>query len=340
MYPAAEAFNNIFGEMKVLTDQRLAFNRKMREMAPMRQVSPKRNPEKSHLQPGEANASDDDCLQTGVLSVEGRVTYIKLQGDNLQYSAEMAHHDGVSTLECDGIATRALEVYLTAQQAANGSSGRAGALPKLHPMRLELALRISSVLLHLLRRPVEAWEVAYPAYVVASKGPARLGPRGLTVPQLLRDHLACIDVKKVDKAYDGRDGLSGASRVLRPGGAEAEWRFLGMSSSLDRRSGYQAPHDKLWPLVQVKQAQARLDCGTKILLSTMEYADKALSALQGQVWVLWDFIVMIPSKRRGNLSYLFTSTRGVILKANLMFFQRRIGLCSYPRRKLTPSLIL
>lgn len=78
-------------------------------MAPMRHVSPKGDPDEYHLQGGRANAYENDCLQTGVLSVEEMVTYIKLQGDNLQYLEEIAHHDAISTLECDGNAGRLLE---------------------------------------------------------------------------------------------------------------------------------------------------------------------------------------------------------------------------------------
>ena len=60
-------------------------------------------------------------------------------------------------------------------------------LPQLYPLQIELALRVSSILLHMLRRLIDAGEAAYPTYCVAGERPARLGRRGLLITQLLRD---------------------------------------------------------------------------------------------------------------------------------------------------------
>ncbi|CAM9277808.1 unnamed protein product [Pylaiella littoralis] len=285
------------------------------------------------------------------MSTEGRVTYLKLKGDQLLHQAEMARHGGVvSILECEGLAAVALEAYLTAQKEAssnvhnppdtigttvdisntnssssgrNGSSSRSsgsgdsssGALPELHPLRVELALRISSVLLHLLDRPVEAWEAGYPVYLAASERPARLGTRGLVVAQVLRDHLARIHIQgeglprqheegsrnskeKYDKHHnksvittDHKQAITCGEAENRPaeGFIEGEWGFLRMSAGgdedIEKPAGLsRTPSDRLRVLAQVKQARACMNIVTttegRVLLGTMEHAGIVQSALK------------------------------------------------------------
>eukprot|EP00752_Nemacystus_decipiens_P004682 g4270.t1 len=274
------------------------------------------------------------------MSKEARVTYKKLRGDQLLHLAEMSRRDdGCSTPRCEGLAAEALEAYLSAQQEAcskmddsttatsivngnstrssgdsiddddnnnNSSNNTSGTLPELHPLRIELALRISSVLLHLLDRPVEAWGVGYPVYLAAAEHPTRLGARGLVITQALRDHLACIEIgeqvegtgnsssEQIDTRHDGASAISRAPRAARGAGdgghaerlVEGEWGFLRMSADHDeaRAQGVgRTVSDKLRHLAQVKQARACMEAVTatdRVLLGTMEHADDVKSALK------------------------------------------------------------
>ncbi|CAB1108314.1 unnamed protein product [Ectocarpus sp. CCAP 1310/34] len=280
-----------------LTAKRLAFDTKMRQRG--------------------LTYSADSCM-----SVEGRVTYLKLRGDQLLHLAEIARHNGeVSMPECEGLAAEALEAYVAAQDEAssnaiessdvvnsrtntdNGrshhsSSSSSSALPELHPLRIELALRISSVLLHLLDRPIEAWGAAYPTYVAATERPTRLGARGLAVTQVLRDHLACIGVRGGGSGYQ-QEGSSACknsvgeepTHVQDPTGGFAggdEWGFLRMAPGFDEGSGAvvgigSTASGKLRALAQLKQARSCLDgmtAATRVLLGTMEHANAVRSALK------------------------------------------------------------
>lgn len=267
--------SGLCNRIQVLTEQRLAFDKKMHERACTR--SPATSPRR--------DASTSELLQKGDLSAEGRITYMKLQGDQLLHLAEMAHHDGLSTPECEGVAAEALEAYLAAQLVAsegdrNSNNGNVavGALPQLHPLRLELALRISSVLLHMLGRPVEAWEAAYSIYQVAAERPARLGPRGLAVTQFLRDHLASIDVRH---AQEDHEDVHGAAHGGRGSGEGADaWSFLGVSAGLHEAAASTAAGDRLRGLAQVKQARACMNGVAKVLLGTMEQANVVQAALK------------------------------------------------------------
>ncbi|CAM9254124.1 unnamed protein product, partial [Laminaria digitata] len=254
------------------------------------------------------------------LPILGRVTYIKLQGDQLLHLAELARSGGVSVPEFEGIAALALEAYLAARQVASGGGGGGDVgcsgsgsekkkqssnscwvggggggdfLPQLHPLRIELALRISSVLLHMLRRPIEAWEAAYPTYLVAAERPARLGPRGLIITQLLRDHLALIDVRGAREHGDGehgdfsaRGGTSTACGLSSERGGN-EWSFLRVSDGLCEEGGggvvagaSAAGGDKLRALARVRQARAAMGGVVKVLLGTMERASVVHAALK------------------------------------------------------------
>ncbi|CAM9268006.1 unnamed protein product [Ectocarpus sp. 12 AP-2014] len=280
-----------------LTAKRLAFDTKMRQRG--------------------LTHSADACM-----SVEGRVTYLKLRGDQLLHLAEIARHNGeVSMPECEGLAAEALEAYVAAQDEASsnavdssdvvngrtntdhgrshhGSSGSSSALPELHPLRIELALRVSSVLLHLLDRPIEAWKAAYPTYVAAAERPTHLGPRGLAVTQVLRDHLACIGIRGGGSEYQ-EEGSSACknskgeepTHVEHPNGGFAggdEWGFLRMAPGFDKGSGAvvgigSTASDKLRALAQLKQARSCLDGMTaakRVLLGTMEHADAVKSAVK------------------------------------------------------------
>lgn len=289
--------------IKSLTEQRLAFDTKMGERA-------RASAAKLLAPAAELN-----------MSKEGRVTYMKLRGDQLLHLAEMARYDGgVPPTECESLAAQALEAYLAAQEEASAkdinttktiissggtgsssndsSSGNSGALPALHPMRVELALRISSVLFHLLDRPVEAWEVGYPTYLAAAEHPTRLGAQGLVITQALRDHLALIDIQGggEEQPYEGSITGEKAGRAHesaeggQPGrlGVEGEWGFLRMSGALDESAGPTAgigrtASDRLRILAQVKQARACMEAVTatdRVLLGTMESADIVQSALQ------------------------------------------------------------
>lgn len=293
-----------------LTAKRLAFDTKMRQRGP-------------------AHSAD------ARMSVEGRVTYLKLRGDQLLHLAEIARHSGeVSMPECEGLAAEALESYVAAQDEASsntvdssgdvvnsrtnndggrsnhGSSGSSSALPELHPLRIELVLRISSVLLYLLDRPIEAWEAAYPAYVAAAERPTHLGSRGLSVTQALRDHLACIGVRSGGSGYQ-QEGSSACksskggepTNVQDPTGdfvGGDEWGFLRMAPGFDKGSGAvvgigSTSSDKLRALAQFKQARSCLDGMTaakRVLLGTMAHADVVKSALKqarvgpGAEWLL------------------------------------------------------
>ncbi|CAM9356453.1 unnamed protein product [Ectocarpus sp. 8 AP-2014] len=296
-----------------LTAKRLAFDTKMRQRGP----------------------TADACM-----SVEGRVTYLKLRGDQLLHLAEIARHNGeVSRPECEGLAADALESYVAAQDEAssnaidscdvvnsrtntdNGrshhsSSGSSSALPELHPLRIELALRISSVLLHLLDRPIEAWGAAYPTYVAAAERPTHLGPRGLAVTQVLRDHLACIGVRGGGSGYQ-QEGSSACknskgeepTHVQDPNGGFAggdEWGFLRMVPGFDEGSGAvvgigSTASDKLRALAQLKQARSCLDGMTaakRVLLGTMAHANDVKSALkQARIFDVYCRKHALPAKK-------------------------------------------
>lgn len=283
MCSTTEARGGLFASMKLLTQQRLAFDKKMSERASAR--SHKGAAGAGVHQQQQADKRADDLLQTEALSNEGRVTYKKLQGDQLLHLAEMARYDGLPSPECDGLAAEALEAYLAAERAASkGNSSTnsrgGGSLPELHPLRLELALRISSVLLHLLGRPVEAWEAAYPTYLVAAERPARLGPKGLAITQLLRDHLAFIDVRgghESDVVHSPAE--NGACRFHE--GVDA-WSFLRMSQGLEGGvlPGMAGEIASLRALAQAKQARACMVGVAKVLLGTMENAGIVQSTLK------------------------------------------------------------
>lgn len=268
--------------MKVLTEQRLAFDQNMCKRASAQSVHHKdaviacmtRDPE----------GVSEELLQAGVLSAVARVTYMKLRGDQLLHLAEMAHHDELSASECKRVAAEALEAYLAAQRVASecdsniNTSEFAGALPELHPLRLELALRISSVLLHLLGRPVEAWEAAYPVYLSASERSALLGPRGLAITQLLRDHVAYIDVRGGEENDEDMNDPIRDSRG--PGEGLDAWSFLRISGHLAEGAVVATPSAKLRALAQVEKARACTTGVARVLLGTMERADVVLSALK------------------------------------------------------------
>lgn len=351
-------------DIKLLTEQRLAFDKKMsdraRGSAATRPLSPTictANTHKEARLPHKTGTILEDhnsTQQTAALgmSTEGRVTYLKLRGDQLLHQAEMARYGGgVSIPECEGLAAEALEAYLTAQKEASSNvnspstittntvnirnstsrgSGRvgsrsssnssgsgnngSGALPEVHPLQVELALRISSVLLHLLGRPVEAWEAGYSVYLAVSERPARLGARSLAIAQILRDHLACIDIqgdgvpghhdlgsRKSEKNYNyhNDDSVSTTdcqttTRGLAEGGQgqgldRGEWGFLRMSAGSEEYIELPAgigriPSDNLRVLAQVKQARACMDVASAkkgmVLLGTMAHADIVQSALK------------------------------------------------------------
>ena len=252
-----EATKSLCDSITVLTERRLDFDNKLRERA-ARPAAEARSPRCAEEEAAAAAAAaaaasstspvrragrppggvlEQELVhqqQTGALPILGRVTYMKLRGDQILHLAEMAQSRGLSIPEFEGIAAEALEAYLAAQQVASGGGGGGGggcntsesekkdiigpcwvggggagggSLPPLHPLRIELALRISSILLHMLRRPIEAWEAAYPTYLVAAERPARLGPRGLVITQLLRDHLALIDVRGSREDGGGDHGV-------------------------------------------------------------------------------------------------------------------------------------
>ncbi|CAM9154519.1 unnamed protein product, partial [Hapterophycus canaliculatus] len=265
------------------------------------------------------------------MPMEGRVTYMKLKGDQQLHLAEMARQEcGMSTPECEGLAAEALESYLAAKQEASaqtgtmvnagssssnsnndrssndarsdsnhGGRGSGAALPEVHPMQVELALRISSVLLHLLDRPVEAWEAGYPTYLTAAEQPARLGARGLAITQALRDHLASIDVREADGGYQEECGTTkslscshgqGAGGMpVRGESTEGEWGFLRMATGLneafdDVTQLRPSSSERLRALAQVKQARACMEGvrpTKRVLLGTMKHADVVRSATHG-----------------------------------------------------------
>ncbi|CAM9984921.1 unnamed protein product, partial [Scytosiphon promiscuus] len=280
-----------------ITKKRLEFENNARERAAARTISP---------------------FRQAKMPIEGRVTYMKLKGDQLLHLAEMARQEcGVSTLECEGLAAEALESYLAAKHEASGqadimiktansntttndgsqknvgggsnhSRGSGTALPELHPLQLELAFRISAVLLHLLDRPVEAWEAAYPTYLAAAEQPARLGARGLAITQALRDHLASIEVRPADGGHQdeitathgqGVGGMPASKQAEEV--TECEWGFLRVSAGLNGAFGDVAQlgptaSDRLRVLAQVKRARVCMEGVTpnaRVLLGTMKHAD-------------------------------------------------------------------
>lgn len=340
-------------DIVLLTEQRLAFEKKMsdraraltatRPLSPIRTAVNSPDAKQAGLPEKTGTLSEDHNLaqQQAALgmSTEGRVTYLKLRGDHLLHQAEMARHGGgVSIPECEGLAAEALEAYLTAQKEAssittnsvainsNGNSSSGGrngsssnnssSLPELHPLQVELALRVSSVLLHLLDRPVEAWEAGYPVYLAASERPGRLSARSLAIAQVLRDHLACIDIQsggvprqqhqkgifnsEKNEPYQDNDGsistthCQAATRgVAEDGQVESsiagEWGFLRMSAGFDEDLEQPAGtdrtrSDKLRVIAQLKQARASMDVVTategRVLLGTMEHADIVQLALK------------------------------------------------------------
>lgn len=325
--------------IKTLTEQRLAFDSRMGERASASDAKPlplnrnRHGDQISQRKAGEATHNANESSQelrltqqsAGLLmSTEARVTYMKLRGDQLLHLAEMARHDGgFSTPQCEGLAAEALEAYLSAQHEASSkisdsttatnvvnsssSSGNGSTLPALHPLQVELALRISSVLLHLLDRPVEAWEVGYSTYLAAAEHPIRLGARGLAITQALRDHLARIDTQpgggwhqrnreQVDNRRDSSSAKAYGQRTGRATGeyghgerlVEGEWGFLRMAAECDEAGGHRVGYggvrnDKLWHLAQVKQVRACMDAITstdRVLLGTMEHADVVQAALK------------------------------------------------------------
>ena len=334
MSPVDGGIKSLCDSITVLTERRLAFDNKLRERSSARlaaetistryaaaSAAPVRRT--GHPPDGVSEQESVRQLQAGALPILGRVTYMKLQGDQLLHLAEMAQFRGLPIPEFEGIAAEALEAYLAAQKVASGSDGGGGdgggcsgseseknnisspcwvggggggdSLPQLHPLRIELALRISSVLLHMLRRPIEAWEAAYPTYLVAAERPARLGPRGLVVTQLLRDHLALIDVRGVREDGSGDHGVfsarSGTARtstacLLSSEGGSNEWSFLRVSDGLCEGGGGVVTGaavtggDKLRALARVRQARAAMDGVVKVLLGTMERAGVVHAALK------------------------------------------------------------
>lgn len=332
--------------IKLLAEKRLAFDTKMGERArtsDARPLSPNPNRRGDQISHGKAAHSASEpshdlrlAQQSAgfIMSKEARVTYMKLRGDQLLHLAEMARHDGgISTPQCEGLAAEALEAYLAAQQEAssklNGfgkansitnsssistssdSSGSSNTLPELHPLQIELALRVSSVLLHLLDRPVEAWEVGYSTYLAAAEHPTRLGARGLAITQVLRDHLACIDIQQgggrqhcegrsnseqIDTRHDNSSVTTLGQGMARGTGedgqgerlVQGEWSFLRLSTECDEARGQvvrdgRMARDKLRVLAQVKQARVGMEAITatdRVLLGTMEHADVIQSALK------------------------------------------------------------
>lgn len=335
--------------IKLLTEQRLAFDTRMDERArasDARPLSPNANRHGGQISYGKETEATHSLSEpsrdirltqqsTGMLmSKEARVTYMKLRGDQLLHLAEMARHDGgVSNPQCEGLAAEALEAYLAAQQEAsskvNGSKAAANivnsssnnnsgnssenssTLPEIHPLQVELALRISSVLLHLLDRPIEAWGVAYPAYLAAAEHPTRLGARGLAITQALRDHLACIDIQQgaggqqheargnndhTNTCHDSSSATTHGQGTARGTGedghgeglVEGEWGFLRMSAECDETRGQEVGDGrtasyKLRTLAKMKKARVCMEAVTsteRVLLGTMERADIAESALK------------------------------------------------------------
>ena len=326
--PSVDGYTNILGDsITALTQRRLEFDNKIRERAFSARPAEARSPRcvasaASDPPPGRigllpGDASVESAQTTGTLPIEGRVTYMKLQGDQLLHLAEMARLSRASTPEFEGVAAEALEAYLAAQQAASGDGdgngdgdgdgggggscsdgkqkkstsscwvGGGGSLPQLHPLRIELALRISSILLHMLRRPIDAWEAAYPTYLIAAERPARLGPRGLIITQLLRDHVARIDVRGGQEGGGEFDASASGTRTACGASREGwnKWSFLRVPDGYCGKGGVDAAGAmtgsiKLRALARVRQARAATDGVVKVLLGTMEGAAVVHAALK------------------------------------------------------------
>lgn len=307
-----EIYKGLWDSINSLIKRRLVFDQKMNERAvAARQAMVATSTAVVGNDDANAARTDDLLPTSGVLSIEGRVTYMKLQGDQLVHLVEMNICGGGSLplAERDALVTAALDVYRSAQRAASGynvegdtncissspdnhNTGDGGrghicGLPELHPLRLELAFHISSVLLHLRRQPIEAWEAAYPTYVMATEHPARLGPRGLIITQLLRDHLAVIDVDMSSSSLGETDhvhsSMTDGTRQQRQQGVDADdaWCFLRMSAAGADAVPGAAGRSTLRGIAQVKQARASFDeVTTKVLLGTMVNAEKVLPALE------------------------------------------------------------
>lgn len=224
---------------------------------------------------------------------------MKLQGDQMLHLAETLYsNDGASNIEFGRAAAEALELYLAAQRVTLNSnessrsndaqenirkeigSSSSFSLPELHPLRLELALKISSVLLHMLDRPVEAWEAAHPVYLAAAERPARLRPRGLAIAELLRDHLTAIDAYMGQKQYhrDGTDVCTSVGCGL--GEAADAWCFLRVSDGFDGGAPIADASARLRAVAQVKRARVAMTGFAKVLLDTMEEGPKIIAALR------------------------------------------------------------
>lgn len=358
-----------------ITNRRLAFENNVRERAASRPLSPSRQANHTtHVEATEAAHNTSMLLEDYsllVMRIEGRVTYMKLKGDQQLHLAEMARQEsGVSTPECEGLAAEALESYLAAKQEASaltdtmtnasgsnsnndrsknnvsGDSNHRGgsggtALPELHPLQVELSLRISSVLLYLLDRPVEAWEAGYPTYLAAAEQPTRLGARGLAITQALRDHLARVDVREIDEGYQHECGTDKKNAVIHGQCAreqpvepcDGEWGFLRVFAGVNVAVGDSSEigptaSDRLRALAQVKQARACLEGvtpTTRVLLGTMKHADAVRLALQQarragggtQTWVdLW----MVYAISTNNINLLY-SMRGQSNCSAYYFFE-------------------
>lgn len=309
-------YKDLWGRMKTITERRLAFDRQMRDRTARaqegeRQTARTSTPAQSDFEQCRPSPSIDH--NSGVLSVEGKVTYLKLQGDQLVHLAEMANlerNDGNSDVvvvdeKIKDLASQAIDAYLSARRAASGfcdkgesgdischnktnsCSGNCGScpsLPELHPLRLELAWRTSFVLFYLLGRPVEAWEAAYPIFTVAAEYPARLGQRTFTILELLRDQLAVIDVRAADGSKY-REGKGPCCAVHDHDSIREGWGFLRASETTNSCVGMvnDASGGGAWLrdiVAQVGLSRARMDGVVKVLLGTMVEANIIFLALK------------------------------------------------------------
>lgn len=308
--------SDLFAKIKTLIERRLAFDQKLRGRVEQQEGTQNRigTSSNNYSRIGESD---------GILSVQGRVSYLKLKGDQLLHVAERAHlrqNSGKSILpgainnsEVQNLASQALTAYLSARQAASGvtrgshtdfdyddlkpgdthhgetslGKGPEGhpSLHELHPLRLELAWRISSVLLHLLDRPVEAWEAAYPTFKTASEHPARLQQSGLYMTELLRDHLALIDTRSAGPGHGyQQQGQGGPDTVNEIQDIKEGWGFLRLNQEA-RGSGDASSHrgggvGSLSISAQVRHARACMDGVAKVLLETMVAANTVRLALE------------------------------------------------------------
>lgn len=331
-----DVHKSLWESMKAVTRRRLEFDHKMRERATNSVGPPGMSAFSPDVGGGGALASnavdsvhnDNWQKSDGILSIEGRVTYIKFQADQLLHLAEVSrltcgtneYRSWFSPDACDdsGLASRALKAYTSALRAASGgdqtrnnqhssddncgdnAAGNAlknkgsedtdaasvvPTLPELHPLRLELVWRTSFILFHFLDRPLEAWEAAYPTYVAAAERPARLGPRALIIAQLLRDHLATIEIQcgEGERLQNWGEGCGLDDRGGRRSSSHDEgWSFLRMattSESEDELPGM-GGDAKSRVIAQVLHARACMEGVAKVLLGTMAGADRVFSALE------------------------------------------------------------